>query len=93
MPTDLEKVPLWGKTGSHRHTFRTTRMTHFGYRQQFSEPCDLTAWGKHQSERFTAAISPKSKKWRMNRSRLLVVSYRVIWSKKGATSGAFFGRL
>src|ERR1700676_324492 len=67
----------------------------FGYQQQFSEPCDLTAWGKHQSERFTAAISPKSKKWRprMNRSRLLVVSYRVIWSKKRATSGAFFGRL
>ena len=52
-----------------------------------------TAWGKHHSERFTAAISPKSKKWRprMNRSRLLVVSYRVIWSKKRATSGAFFG--
>ena len=38
-------------------------LTHFGYRQQFSEPCDLMAWGKHQSERFTAAISPKSKKW------------------------------
>jgi hypothetical protein len=29
----------------------TTPLIHFGYRQQFFEPCDLTAWGKHQSER------------------------------------------
>lgn len=54
-----------------------------------------TAWGKHHSERFTAAISPKSKKWRprMNRSRLLVVSYRVIWSKNESDFGRFFWRL
>ena len=36
---------------SERLTVKTALMTHFGYRQQFSEPCDLTAWGKHQSER------------------------------------------
>ena len=33
MPRDPEKVCFWGKIGSHRHTVRTTRMTHLGYQE------------------------------------------------------------
>ncbi len=33
MPTAPEKVCLWGKTGSHRHPVRMTRLTHNGVRQ------------------------------------------------------------
>jgi hypothetical protein len=30
MPTDPEKVRLWGKTGSDLYTFKTARLTHNG---------------------------------------------------------------
>jgi hypothetical protein len=50
-PGHLDDVRCSGKTRSGWRQVKPTRLTHFGYRQQFSEPCDLTAWGKHQSER------------------------------------------